>query len=138
MAAKKKRSKKLMADLDDGPFAPKEGDDKNLTLAKYWSALALSLGYNELAKLGKQLGDKVYFRLLRDASLKNFVEAGGHDTVFARESEPVMTITVDRAMPHILFRERDIELMRECVAKHDAERAGESERSAPPGGVNDR
>lgn len=121
--AAKKRSKKLTAEVDDGPFAPASGDDENMRLAKYWSALALSLGYNELAKLGQRLGDKVYFRLLRDQSLKNFVGAGGHDTVFAKESEPVVTITVDRAMPHILFRERDIELMRECVAQHDAKAA---------------
>lgn len=118
MAAKKKR-KPLEVQVDDGPCAPKDGDDENTRLCKYWTALALCMGYNELAKLGQSLGDKVYFRLLRDQSLKNFVDAGGHDTVFVKEGEPVMEIVVDRAMPHILFRERDIELMRECVAKHD-------------------
>lgn len=130
--ASRKRSKKLVAEVDDGPCKPQAADDENTRLCKYWTALALCMGYNELAKLGTQLGDKVYFRLLRDQSLKNFVDAGGHDTVFAKEDEPIMTITVDRAMPNILFRERDIELMRKCVAKHDASAQSESPARGEP------
>jgi hypothetical protein len=46
-----------------------------------WTATALCLGFNELAKLGKNLGEKVYARLARDVHVKRFVELGGNARV---------------------------------------------------------
>ncbi len=86
----------------------------------YWFALATALGYNELAKLATSLGDKAYFRLLRDETNRRFVEeAGGNKDVFAIEDE-VITIQVPySSMPNIVFRARDVELMRDYVYEHD-------------------
>ncbi len=95
-----------------------EGPPDKATL--YWFALATTLGYNELAKLATSLGDKAYFRLLRDETNRRFVEeAGGNKDVFAIEDE-VITIQVPySSMPNIVFRARDVELMRDYVYEHD-------------------
>lgn len=83
------------------------------------TTLAMVLGYNEMAKLAAGLGEKVYFRLMRDNALKIFVELGGNADVFTTEPA-VITIPVGEGMPHIVFRERDVELMREYVREYDS------------------
>lgn len=96
--------------------------EEDLRLHKYWVALATMLGFNELAKLGKTLGEKAYFRLLRDNVSEQFIAAGGNADVFAKE-ESVVEIQVPYSnAPFIKFRAQDIELMRDAVHAHDIER----------------
>lgn len=85
-----------------------------------WTALAVCLGFNELAKLGESLGEKVYARLLRDKHLENFVRLGGNADLFKREPA-VCEIVMPERMPNVTFRAEDIELMRKAVAEHDAD-----------------
>lgn len=91
---------------------------------------ALSLGYNELAKLGRTLGEKMFFRLLRDAATDRLIADGGNrgQSPFANEPS-VVEIHVDGdRMPWIKLLARDVELMRAYVAEHD-ERVRTSEPS---------
>ncbi len=94
-----------------------------------WTATALCLGFNELAKLGKSLGEKVYARLARDTHLKRFVELGGNADLFAKE-ESVCTLVMPTSMPHVEFRASDIEMMREAVAAYDQIRPTNSSPNA--------
>lgn len=80
-----------------------------------WLCLACIIGYNELAKQGKTLGEKVYFMVFRDEYERKLVELGGQ--VSMDRDPPVLTI--GEAMPYIRFSAKDIELMREAVRKHD-------------------
>jgi hypothetical protein len=109
-------------------------DDEELTAeekagAERWTAVALCLGYNELAKQAENLGEKVYFRLLRDAAQERFIELGGK-TILSPE-DPALTLEVGKGMPCVRFRPQDIELMRATVAAHDAlaARSGDKETS---------
>lgn len=83
-----------------------------------WRACAVCIGYNELAKLATTLGEKTYFRLLRDHSVGRFVELGGNANLFAQEGA-VVEIVMPEGMPFIRFHERDIEMMRKAVEEHD-------------------
>ncbi len=94
--------------------------DETLDHAKYWTTLGMVLGYNELAKMAPDLEDKVYFRFARDVALMDHVACGGKPDMFPTE-EAVIEIEVDREMPHIVFRERDVQLMRDYIAKYDLE-----------------
>lgn len=98
---------------DDFPPEARKGYDR-------WAALAYALGYNELTKHAKVLGEKIFFRLGRDVAVKRFVELGGHSNLFAREDSVLELETQDR-MPHIKFKASDIELMRETVRIYDEE-----------------
>ncbi len=106
---------------DDSVSPPPTEED--LRMAKYWSALATMLGYNELTKLGRTLGEKAYFRLFREDWKKIFIELGGNDDVFAKEDAAVSISVPYGNMPHIVFVERDVELMRDYVYKYDKERS---------------
>jgi hypothetical protein len=83
-----------------------------------WAAAALCLGYNELTKLGKTLGEKMYSRLNRRAAEEYFMALGG--TRIFQEDPPVVVLTTDDGLPFIELRAQDIELMRAAVAAHDA------------------
>lgn len=88
---------------------------------EHYALLALALGYNELAKLARTLGEKVYFRLLRDRVSDALVAAGGNggESPFAHE-DGVIQIKVDGdRMPWVKLYARDVELMRAYVAEHD-------------------
>lgn len=105
-----------------------------------YTFLALALGYNELAKLGRDLGEKMYFRLARDQAVKLLVEAGGNKgkSPFAEE-QAVITIHVEDGMPWIKLLDRDVDLMRAYVAQHDVRRQtieweGPTEPSGPAKG----
>lgn len=83
-----------------------------------WSAAALCYGYNELAKQAKTLGDKVYFRIARDAAEQQFIALGGNK--FVKEPDAIAELVVPDCMPRVRFSAADIELMRSEVAEHDA------------------
>jgi hypothetical protein len=114
-----KRIDEVVGHCPKGPRADEEvAATKNHEL---WTTLALCLGFNELAKLGKTLGDKVYARLFRDKHVENLIALGGNGGVspFADEKATV-EIEMPAPMPWLRFRASDIELMRAVVAEHDA------------------
>lgn len=112
------------------PTEPGPLSEENQASLLYWTALATMLGFNELAKLGKTLGEKVYFRLLRDDMSLRFVELGGNGDVFAQE-EAVVEIKVPFCNgPTVRFRAQDIELMRDAVYEHDKARRSSPETGA--------
>lgn len=99
----------------------KTGDEEATKNHELWTTLALCLGFNELAKLGKTLGDKVYARLFRDKYVENLIALGGNGGVspFA-DAKSIVEIEMPAPMPWLRFRATDIELMRTAVAEHDA------------------
>jgi len=82
-----------------------------------WHMAALMLGYNQLAKEQDVLGSKVFCRLARDAARKSFLELGG---TLESETRDEVILRLHDHVPHVEFGARDIELMRKCVAEHDA------------------
>jgi hypothetical protein len=92
----------------------KEDSDRN---ARLNNLLAQVIGYNELAKLAKVLGEKVYYRLFRDHAEEQYIKMGGQK-LFSRE-DGVCEINHPGPMPHIIFSAADIEMMRKAVAEHD-------------------
>jgi hypothetical protein len=81
-------------------------------------ALAICIGFNELAKLSQTLGEKMFHRLARDNAVEGFVALGGNADLFAKE-DGIVTIEVPGGPPHIVLHERDIALMRQAIAEHD-------------------
>lgn len=96
-----------------------EETKKRRAASDYWTYAATAFGFNELARRMSTLGEKVYFRLFRDSTEKQMVEAGFHP-LFDHSAE---TITLAKP-PYITFQDSDIELMRDLVKQHDAARAG--------------
>lgn len=86
--------------------------------ARRWDALARMVGYNELAKGAKTLGEKVYLRMGRDEARKAYERLGG--TV--DDSGPEPAVVVQTRPPFVVMSDADVELMREAVAAHDAAR----------------
>lgn len=77
---------------------------------------ALLCGYNDLAKLGQTLEEKTYFRNRRDAAHEELERLGHHvNMVF-----DTIILTLNVRPPVLRFTAADIELMRKCVADHDA------------------
>ena len=82
-------------------------------------SLAITMvGANELAKLSATLGDKVFYRLLRDQAKKEYLALGG---VIEQETQPGETIVLE-SNPGFTFYESDIEAMRKLVADFDAKK----------------
>jgi hypothetical protein len=98
-----------------------EEEARDKQASERYTYLALALGYNELAKLGRSLGEKMYFRLARDQAVDMLVKAGGNGgkSPFTEE-QAVVTIHVEDGMPWIKLLARDVDLMRAYVAEHDA------------------
>lgn len=80
-----------------------------------WRMVAMCIGYNELAKQAKILGEKLYFRILRD-QCEDELKALGGDVIFEREAS---ILTLPDWMPHINFTAKDIELMRTALKAFD-------------------
>lgn len=99
-------------EADDEPEADRRSRER-------WHAAALCLGFNELAKLGRTLGEKVYHRMMRAGAEEHFIALGGQ-RIF-QEEPTLVTLTLEDGMPWVRFRACDIELMREAVAKWDAD-----------------
>jgi len=105
--------------------------DKNFERTE---CLALVLGYNELAKGAKVLGQKVYMRMARNAAHARFVELGGKLTM--DESEKVILEVPGAA--YVRFYPRDIEMMRECVRMFDRGELPMAKGKPPPPAKGDR
>lgn len=82
-----------------------------------WGAAALCIGYNELVKQAKTLGEKVYFRTCRNLAEEEFVKRGGNR--FVRTAGETV-LKLDQPMLAVEFEARDIELMRKAVSTFDA------------------
>jgi hypothetical protein len=95
-----------------------DDESEDLKNARRWDAVALCLGYNELARTAKLLGENVYFRLARDVAQKRVETLGGMFDI--NEDQPILTL--DSCMPHVRFAEKDIELMRQTVREYDERR----------------
>ena len=77
---------------------------------------ALLLGFNELAKLTPVLGEKLYFRLRRDAAHQELTTLGHHVEMTGAK----IVLTLGQRPPFVKFLATDIEAMRGAVAAHDA------------------
>jgi hypothetical protein len=93
-------------------------EEELLAEGEQWSLLAMTLGYNELAKVAPSLGQKLLCRLLRDKALASYEEVTGKKVKVTDEDRVILTIT--STLPHLKVLARDIELMRKCVAEYDA------------------
>ncbi len=81
-----------------------------------WDALARLVGYNELARDAKTVGEKLYLRLARDMAEEAYVALGGQ----VKRSETSEEIVVPTRPPFIVLGPDDIELMRRAVIEYDA------------------
>ncbi len=96
----------------------REREKKQRLIAKQWHYLALVVGYNELAKHKENtLGELTYLRMGRDHAEAEYTRLGGAGSI-DRSAKPIAILT-DRPL-HIVFTEKDIELMRAAVAEYDA------------------
>lgn len=87
-------------------------------------AVALVHGFNEMAARSTTLGEKTYYRMARDAAEKHFNALGGK---IDRIDERQAILTIPGHVPEIRFDDRDVELMRACVARYDARSAAAKE-----------
>jgi hypothetical protein len=94
-----------------------------------WHSAALCLGFNEMTKLGKTLGEKVYWRMLREEAEKNFMSLGGK-RIFKKDPA-ILELSLPDGMPFVRFRKDDIELMRATVAAHDKKKQHTAKRARP-------
>lgn len=97
----------------------KERNQKDEDNVDRWTAFAMVLGFDELAKSAKTLGEKTFFRMARDAAERGYTRRGGSINRIEQDGEATILVLQDR-MPHIIFHARDIELMRTAVAAYDA------------------
>lgn len=81
-----------------------------------WNLLALIYGYNELSKVAKSIGEKLYCRVIRREAVEEYRKLGG--SIELKEGE-ASVVTLTHHIPHINLYPRDIELMREAVAEFD-------------------
>ena len=93
-------------------------DPKMLEAAAAWDALARMHGYNEMTKLAKTLGEKVYCRLACDAACVEAMKLGAE--ISRTETGGQVVFSINEVSPSINFRESDIEGMRKAVADWDA------------------
>lgn len=105
-----------------------EPTPEQVARAKWHHMLALIHGFNAMATMAITLGEKAYYRLLRDDAERRFEEMGGKINRI-EEHKPILVIP--GAVPEIRFDARDIELMRECVARYDAASEDRSETDLP-------
>lgn len=91
-----------------------ESTEDNLAAAERWDLLALTFGYNELAKTARTLGEKVWCRMSRDAARDALIDRGGD--VKITSEEVICTIS---EMPKIAFTAKDIELMKAAIAEFE-------------------
>lgn len=96
--------------------------------AEMHHTLALIHGFNEMATKATVLGEKVYYRLARDAAEKRFNELGGQ---INRIEEHAPILVIPGHVPEIRFDARDIELMRQTVAEYDAAHTQRASETLP-------
>ena len=85
-------------------------------LIHQYQCAAMVYGFNEMARTATDLGEKTFFRGMREGAAAQARDAG-IEVLVAKNGWP--TVLTLQAQPHVTFDERDIELMRKCVARHD-------------------
>jgi hypothetical protein len=75
-----------------------------------WDLLAMIFGYNELAKVARTLGEKVFLRMARDAAQRQYESLGGQ--IDRRDDETICTIS---EFPKVEFSAKDIDLMKKAI-----------------------
>ncbi len=85
-------------------------------LIHQYQCAAMVYGFNEMVRTATDLGEKTFFRGMREGAEHQARDAGMEVTVAKSGWPTVLTL---QAQPHVKFDERDIELMRQCVARHD-------------------
>lgn len=99
-----------------------------------WHWVALAIGYNHIVlNDAKTLGEKMYFRLMRDAAVERLVGLGGKSPFSKDESPVVLQIVLPSGMPHFLLRERDIAQMRRVVEEHDLKKRKQTKTATRSG-----
>jgi hypothetical protein len=88
-----------------------------------YELVARIYGYNELAKLATNLGEKVYARLMRQ-EIERVLAADYGVTITRPDDLGPTVLTLGQKPPFILFHARDIEMMRQAVAAYDAQEKG--------------
>jgi hypothetical protein len=84
--------------------------------------LAVIIGYNELAKMQTELGQKAICRAMKRISTIAATQLGITEPEFTG-NYIVLSVSVDCHLPDLEFRESDIELMRGVVAKYDSKKS---------------
>jgi hypothetical protein len=96
----------------------------HLTHLPRWSIAsfyyAIIIGYNELAKMQTELGQRVICRTMRKLAIDAAASLGLIEPNWLPGNEIVLTIATGNAMPNLEFRESDIALMRIYLAELDA------------------
>jgi hypothetical protein len=92
-------------------------DEATLKSAAAWDAIACMHGYNEMAKLAKTLGEKVYCRMACDAACKMATDLGAE--IHRTETGGEVLFTISEVSPSVKFRAEDIEGMRAAVLAFD-------------------
>lgn len=82
--------------------------------------MALMVGYNELAKQQEKLGQKAICRAMLQIVTRAAQQIGITGPVMLPGNRELLRIEVPDAVYDLVFRESDIELMRDTVARFDA------------------
>jgi len=107
-----------MEEVKEFEISTEQTEEERDKLGKYWTTLAIILGYNELAKTVDHAGQKSFFRFMRDNLSLDFEKIGGTKDFIKYDDEKIVQITATQP-PHIIFYERDIEMMRDAVYEYD-------------------
>ena len=104
--------------MSDEPEEKPELSEEDIKGHKLFQTIALLFGYNELAKQTDVLGEKVYFRLIRQQYEEMLKEDGQEVEIIHDQT----ILTLNQKPPYVRFSEKDIELMREAVREYDAKK----------------
>lgn len=103
--------------------APGKGLPLGAPIMEAHNAIAMVIGYNELARTAQTLGERIFFRLARDAAEGVAREMGAQ---IERTEDPERVVVTLSERPRIELRERDLDLMRAALAapQHPAPQQG--------------
>jgi len=93
--------------------------DPDVLIGIQWTYAAMTVGYNEMAKMQPTLPGKMFCRAMRREAEKCYREAGGKQT-FLNGMGELRELTLSVIAEPMMFIESDIELMRQLVADYDA------------------
>lgn len=97
----------------------KQLDKEQLESCLRWHYVALCFGYMELSKKGKNLGDRLYFRMAAAQAERDFQKAGGE---LELQEKGLPTLVLRDHMPHLKLSHMDVEMVRKFIADMDEPR----------------
>lgn len=95
----------------------RQRDKEQMEAAIRWHYVALCFGYNELAKQGKSLGDRLYFRMAAAQAEKDFQAAGGEIEL---HEKGMPTLVLRDHMPSLKLSPSDVEMVRRFIRNYEA------------------